>query len=64
MTAPAMVRTFLSEAELVDRLGIGRSTLRRWIENDQFPAQVRLGPNRVAWRVAEVEAWEASRGAA
>ena len=38
-----------------------RMTLRRWIADHGFPAAVQLGPNSVAWREDEVEAWLASR---
>ncbi len=39
------------------RLGIvnNRMTLRRWVEKGSFPAPVRLGPNLLVWRAAEVE---------
>lgn len=38
-----------------------RMTLRRWIAEHGFPAGMQLGPNSVAWREDEVEAWLASR---
>ena len=34
-----------------------RVTLNRWIENKEFPEPIRIGPNTIAWRVSEVEAW-------
>ena len=39
------------------RLGIvnNRMTLRRWVQTGHFPAPIRLGPNLLAWRAAEVE---------
>jgi len=39
------------------RLGIvnNRMTLRRWVKKGHFPAPVRLGPNLLVWRSAEVE---------
>jgi predicted DNA-binding transcriptional regulator AlpA len=40
---------------------IAPSTLYRWEKAGQFPARVHLGPVMVAWRVAEVDAWLASR---
>jgi hypothetical protein len=39
------------------------STLRRMIDRDNFPAGIRLGPNRRAFYLHEVEAWVASRPA-
>ena len=38
-----------------------RMTLRRWIAENGFPAGVQLGPNSVAWREDEVDAWLSSR---
>ncbi len=39
------------------RLGIvnNRMTLRRWVQKGTFPAPVRLGPNLLVWRAAEIE---------
>jgi len=36
-------------------------TLRRWIANEGFPAPIALGPNSVAFDMAAVYAWVASR---
>jgi predicted DNA-binding transcriptional regulator AlpA len=36
-------------------------TLRRWIEREDFPAGIKLGPNSRAWDEAKVEAWIANR---
>ena len=38
-----------------------RTTLRRWIQADEFPAPVKLGENSIAWRVDEVKEWDRSR---
>jgi hypothetical protein len=38
-----------------------RTTLKRWIAAGLFPKPVELGPNSIGWRVAEIEAWLASR---
>jgi prophage regulatory protein len=40
---------------------INNMTLRRWIAEHGFPPGVQLGPNSVAWRESEVEAWLGSR---
>ena len=34
-----------------------RVTLQRWINSNGFPKPVRLGPNTVAWKASEVQAW-------
>jgi predicted DNA-binding transcriptional regulator AlpA len=36
-------------------------TLLRWIENEGFPAGIKLGPNSRAWPEDQIEAWVASR---
>jgi hypothetical protein len=36
-------------------------TLRRWVANEGFPAPIALGPNSVAFDMAAVYAWVASR---
>ena len=54
-------QTFLRARQLTQRLGIARSTLHAWTKAQQFPQPVRLSAGVVAWRVADVEAWEQSR---
>ncbi len=53
---------FLRFKDLVER-GIVRNrvTLKRWIENHDFPAGLLLGPNTRAWREDDIEAWLAAR---
>jgi predicted DNA-binding transcriptional regulator AlpA len=36
-------------------------TLRRWIDHENFPPGIRLGPNSRGWDEAEIEAWLKSR---
>ncbi len=45
-------------SDLVE-LGIirNRMTLKRWVESGHFPAPIRLGPNSIAWRASDVQAW-------
>jgi prophage regulatory protein len=47
--------------EVLRRVGVGRSTLYRWIEAGQFPGPVRLGPNTSAWLASDVDRWIAKR---
>ena len=54
---PAILRL----REVLTLLGVSRSTLYCYVQQGDFPPQVRLGPNRVGWRVEDVEAWVASR---
>lgn len=37
--------------------GLSRSTIWRWIKDKKFPAQVKLGGTKVAWRAEDINAW-------
>lgn len=39
----------------------GKSTIYRWVKNQQFPAPLSLGGTSVGWRESDVQAWVASR---
>jgi prophage regulatory protein len=58
---PDTAPVFLNMRQVRARTGLGEMTLRRLIEKGRFPRPVRLTRQRVAWRVADVEAWEVSR---
>ncbi|WP_261388824.1 helix-turn-helix transcriptional regulator [Qipengyuania gaetbuli] len=47
--------------EVQHRVGLGRSTIYRWISEGKFPKPVPLGGYSVAWAEDEVEAWIATR---
>jgi prophage regulatory protein len=38
-----------------------RVHLARMMRNGTFPASIRLSPNRIAWRLSELEHWKSSR---
>lgn len=46
--------------EVQHRVGLGRSTIYRWMSEGRFPKSVQLGGHAVAWVEAEVEAWIAA----
>jgi prophage regulatory protein len=52
--------TFLRLRDLVDRLGVSRSTIYKWIDERRSPQSVSLGGRAVAWRRVEIEAWQHS----
>jgi prophage regulatory protein len=59
-------RVFVSFPELKQN-GIApwtRVHLNRLIKKGQFPAPISLSPNRLAWRMSDLEAWIASRPSA
>ena len=48
-------------------IGISRTSLWRYVRDDDFPAPLRLGGERsraVGWRRADVEQWLATRESA
>jgi prophage regulatory protein len=42
-------RRLLRRKEVLNRLGIGSSTLHDWIRRGYFPKPIQLGPNTVGW---------------
>lgn len=52
---------FLSMKEVRARTSLSKVHIYRLISEDQFPAQVPLGPARVAWLETEVDEWMEAR---
>ena len=45
-------------ATVVDKTGLSKRTIYRWIKQGKFPAQFSLGNSRiVAWNLAHIEKW-------
>jgi prophage regulatory protein len=61
VAAKGELRPMLSERQILDRLPIARSTLQKWEGDGLFPKSVQIGPNRKAWYVDEVVAWQKRR---
>lgn len=55
--------TFLRLKEVSERVGLARSTIYSKIGKGRFPQPVNLGGRSVAWRVADIEAWESNPSA-
>jgi prophage regulatory protein len=47
--------------EVRHRVGLGRSTIYRWMAEGRFPRPVPLGGHAVAWLQEDVDDWIASR---
>ena len=54
----------LRRDEVERRCGIRRSTVYRLIQEEDFPAPVRIGPRAVRWRESDIDAWIRSRPSA
>ena len=54
---------FVTYPDLARQHGITytREHINRLINRGEFPASVQLSANRIAWRLADIEAWKASR---
>lgn len=48
---------FIRLPEVLAMVGLSRMTIYRMVASDQFPRQVKLGANSVAWVKSEVLAW-------
>ena len=47
--------------EVRHRVGLGRSTIYRWMAEGRFPKPVQLGGYAVAWSEDEITEWIAGR---
>ena len=53
--------TFLRVADVAARLGLSKASVYRLCKQGDFPKPLQLTKTAVAWRAAEVEAWENAR---
>lgn len=57
------VKWYLSRREVLNRFGIGNTTLYRWMESKEvnFPRPVYLSPKSPRWSQSSLETWEQER---
>ena len=48
-------------AAVKEKLSISKATIYRWIQTEEFPAPLHLGPRAVGWSEASIDKWLASR---
>jgi prophage regulatory protein len=58
---PSTPARMLRIADVVRRVGLGRSTVWRMVQEKTFPAPRRLGPRAVAWIEADIANWVLNR---
>lgn len=58
---PRRVTRLIRLKEVQHRVGLGRSTIYRWMAEGKFPKPVQLGGYAVAWAEYDVELWIANR---
>ncbi|MEM1235121.1 MAG: AlpA family transcriptional regulator [Pseudomonadota bacterium] len=51
----------LTVREVAERTRLSRATIYKMVRDGDFPRQVQIGANKVAWLRSEVEAWIQSR---
>lgn len=56
-TEPPCATRLIRLPEVMSRVGLGRSTIYRWMAEQKFPRPVRLGSHSVAWAENEIEKW-------
>ena len=54
---PKRVTRLIRLKEVQHRVGLGRSTIYRWMAEGKFPKPVQLGGYAVAWAEDEIEDW-------
>jgi len=60
-TEPRQVTRLIRLPEVKHRVGLGRSTIYRWMAEGRFPKPVHLGRYVVAWAENDIEEWIATR---
>lgn len=63
-TEPRRVPNLLRLKEVTARTGLAKNTIYDRIRRKEFPAQIDLGGNCVAWSEDEIDAWIAVKLAA
>ena len=43
--------------EVQHRVGLGRSTIYRWMAKGKFPKPVQLGGYTIAWKESDIDSW-------
>ena len=55
--ASPVPRAMYRENDVMQLISVSRSTLWRWCRVGLFPKPIRLGPNSIRWKRAEVDTW-------
>ncbi len=58
---PRRVTRLIRLKEVQYRVGLGRSTIYRWMAEGKFPKPVQLGGYAVAWAQEDIDAWICNR---
>ena len=58
--SPVSTRALIRLSDLCESLGVSRSTIYRWVAEDELPAPVRIGARALRWRSEDIEQWKSS----
>jgi prophage regulatory protein len=47
----------ITTEELTVRLQADETTIKRWVKAGSFPPPLRLGPNKIGWRLGVIDQW-------
>ena len=61
--APPPLERLIGRKEVLILIGISNATLWRWIKAGRFPAPMKIGKKKVAWRSSVLAHWIAQRTA-
>ena len=48
---------FLRISEVLNRVGVSRPTIYRWMSEGTFPKQISIGANSVVWLESDITKW-------
>lgn len=54
---PAVLKTVMTQREVLDLVGVDGRTLRRWRHEGRFPEPIQSGGRKLLWRRRDVERW-------
>jgi prophage regulatory protein len=55
------MNTLLRRQQVIDRMGLSRSTVYSYMSRNLFPRPIRIGVRAVAWSEAAINQWIADR---
>ena len=58
---PERIIRLIRLRDVQHRVGLGRSTIYRWMAEGRFPKPVHLGGDAVAWSQADIDDWISER---
>ncbi|CAN2526272.1 helix-turn-helix transcriptional regulator [Burkholderia pseudomallei] len=55
-----MANRVLRIIDVIEAVGVKKSTIYQWVKDGKFPSPLRLGTRSVGWRQSDVESWLAA----